>query len=260
MLVPCSHCRKKIDLNFKHCNYCGQVQMQFEEGEEIIVEVSAGNTAWRGIIFALAVVGLSLLMYQNKTYIIYYWKYLKNYSQTDTKTSNTAVKRTLDNYGADADSVAKIFNLPANYLKALIVLECSGKKPTGKRFEAKVFQKLKEVKAGKRKRYENIKPKDLKNMSDAALRNLATSWGVFQLMGYKCFGLGIKIEAMRGEKSVYWGAKWINETYGKLLRKQKFKDAFHSHNTGQKYPKNGKPFTHDPEYVNKGLKYMKVFE
>ncbi len=260
MLVPCSHCRKKIDLSFKHCNYCGQIQMQFDDEEEVIIEVSSGNTAWRGIIFALAVVGLSLLMYQNKTYINYCWKYLKSYSKTETKISTTAVKRTLKNYGIVADSVALTFNLPSNYLKALIVLECSGSKPTGKRFEPKVYQKLKDVQAGKRKRYENIKPKDLKDMSDGALRNLATSWGVFQLMGYKCFGLGIKIEDMRGENSVYWGAKWINETYGKLLRKNQFKDAFHSHNTGKKYPKNSKPFTHDPEYVNKGLKYMEAFE
>jgi hypothetical protein len=259
MLAPCSHCRKKIDINFKHCNYCGQVQMHFEEEEEVIIEVSSGNTAWRGVIFALAVVGLSFLMYQNKTYIKYYWLYLKNYSNTEVKTSTTAIERTLKNYGVAIDSAAQTFNLPANYLKALLVLECSGHKPTGKRFEKKVYQKLKEVQAGERKRYENIKPKDLKDMSDGALRNLATSWGVFQLMGYKCFGLGIKIEDIRGEKSVYWGAKWINETYGKSLRQGKFKDAFHSHNTGQKYPKNGKPFTHDPEYVAKGLKYMEAF-
>ena len=223
MLVPCSNCRKKIPIESKYCTYCGQMQMKFDtKEEEIIVEISSGNTAWRGIIFILLVLGLSFLMYQNKTFITYYWKHLKNYSQTETRTSPTAVERTIKNYGVAVDSAAKKFNLPANYLKALIILESSGMKPTGKRFEAKVYQKLKDLKAGKRKRFENIKTKDLKNMSDGALRNLATSWGVFQLMGYKCFGLKIKIEDMRGDNSVYWGAKWINETYGVLLRKKKF--------------------------------------
>jgi hypothetical protein len=49
--------------------------------------------------------------------------HLNNYSKTE------------DNYGAEILKYAKKNDLSVEYLKALIVLECSGKKPAGQRFE-----------------------------------------------------------------------------------------------------------------------------
>ena len=170
------------------------------------------------------------------------------------------VKQTEKNYGAELDRLAKNFNLPKEYLKALVILEVGGRKPAPIRYEKGVFAKLKKLKKGDIKRYELLRKETISDASDEALKNLATSWGAFQIMGYKCVQLGVKVSDIRGEKSLYWGVKWINDEYGKYLRKGKFKDAFHIHNTGQRFPRNGKPRTYHPNYVPNGLKYMDMFK
>lgn len=112
--------------------------------------------------------------------------------------------------------------------------------------------------AGEIDNFEGIVPEDILNSDDAALKNLASSWGPFQLMGYQCFHLNIKIlRNFCGRKSVFYGAKWIKQVYGKSLQQKKYKDAFHLHNTGKKYPKIGPPRTHNRSYVPNGIKFMK---
>ena len=159
----------------------------------------------------------------------------------------------VDNYSEDVKAAALKFELPYGYLMALIQLECSGKKPAGERFEPHVFQRLKAVRDGRRENYENITAAHLTDASDAALKNLATSWGPFQLMGYKCILLDVKIRDIRGDMGVYHGADWINQTYGDRLRRGEYKNCFHLHNTGRPYPKVGLPSTHDPQYVPRGV-------
>lgn len=181
------------------------------------------------------------------------------YSQTPKIIETYNYNEVEKNYGNEINLYASTSNLPASYFKALAMLECSGKKDFPKRFEKHIYKRLQEVKQGTRKKYEHVSPELLKNATNEAIRNLATSWGPFQIMGYKCIEMNIKIEDLRGPDAVYWGIQWIDKSYGKLLRKQQFKDAFHIHNTGKLYPKNNKPLTHNPEYVNKGLHYMELF-
>ena len=136
---------------------------------------------------------------------------------------------------------------------ALIQLECSGRRPAGKRFEPHVFRRLQAVRDGKRKSYENITQSHLANASDSKLKDFATSWGPFQLMGYKCILLDVQIPDISGDRGVYLGANWINITYGNRLRRGEYKNCFHMHNTGRTYPRVGLPTTHDPQYVPRGL-------
>jgi len=175
-------------------------------------------------------------------------------------TEITAIKRTEINYGKDIDKYAKELKLPASYFKALIVLECSGHKNIIPRLEKHVFTQLQKVRDGKAKHYYNIKKKRIKALNDAGLKNLASSWGPFQVMGYQVIPMGINVHNIRGDKSIYWGMKWIKKRYGRRIKRGKYKDAFHIHNTGHRYPKLGNPHTHDPKYVTKGLKYIKAFE
>jgi len=163
--------------------------------------------------------------------------------------------KTEANYGEDIVKYAKEYNLSPSFLKALVVLECSGNKPAGERFEPSVYQKLKEVQIGTRSRFELVRRRHIKDCSDAALRNLATSWGPFQIMGYKCIHLGIVINDLRGEESIKWGIQWINNEYGKLIRNKEFEQAFRMHNTGSMYGN-----TYDPEYVSNGLQHITHFE
>ncbi|HIA05744.1 MAG TPA: hypothetical protein EYN71_03375 [Flavobacteriales bacterium] len=187
-------------------------------------------------------------------------KYLRAYFKKGGRTTMSAFKLTESNYGSGVEKAAEKYGLPASYLKALIVLECSGKKPVQPRYERHVFKKLKKVRDQKGRTFEMITHEMIADAPDDALKNLAKSWGPFQLMGYKCLHLEVKVKDLRGDDALDWGAKWIKLEYGHLLRKKRYKDAFHYHNTGNTYPKNGIPTTHDPKYVDNGLKYMAYFD
>lgn len=170
------------------------------------------------------------------------------------------VQGAYNNYGREVKRLAREFDISPSYLMSLIMLECSGRKDVPPRFEKHVFVKLKNVREKKVSDLENISYKDISNASDDALKNLASSWGPFQLMGYKCIHLGISIKDLRGDNSLYYGVKWINDTYGDYIRQKRYKDAFHIHNTGRPVPKDGKYKTYDKSYVPRGLEYMKEFD
>lgn len=165
-----------------------------------------------------------------------------------------------ENYGLAIDSCARILGIPASYAKALACLECSGRTDMPKRYEPHVYKRLLKVQKGQIKEYEGIRHSHIADANDEALRNLATSWGPFQIMGYKCLHLDILVANLRGDNAVYWGMKWISMEYGNLLKNKRYKDAFHYHNAGCVYPSNGKAKTYDPDYVKRGLEYMEVFD
>ena len=116
---------------------------------------------------------------------------------------NTSSQSVIDNYSNEVFKSSIEFNIPYKYLMALIQLECSGLKPAGERFEPHVYRQLKKVQVGSLKNYENVTMSHLYDASDEAIRNLATSWGPFQLMGYKCILLDVKIRDIRGPHGVY---------------------------------------------------------
>lgn len=181
----------------------------------------------------------------------------KNKQFTGGEISPEAV---IENYGPEIRKYADELQLPATYFAALCMLESGGRKPVPSRFEKHVYTRLKLVKAGIKGNYEHVTPAHLVNAKDEALQNLASSWGPFQLMGYKCMLFDVKVKDLRGEEGVYWAMKWMDLTYGSYLKKGDFKSAFHIHNAGVPFPKNGIARTHNPNYVNNGLKWMKWFE
>lgn len=189
-------------------------------------------------------------------YVIPKIKNHKKYSDADSKGGLDMVEI---NYGKAIDSAANVFELPPEYFKALCMLECTGRKEFPERFEPHVLDRLKEVKFQRLNNYEHVTPEMLSDANEEALKNLASSWGPFQLMGYKCLLLDIKVRDIRGDDAVFYGVKWIEMTYGDKLKAKRFKDAFHIHNTGKPYPLFGKPSTYDPDYVKRGLTYMKYF-
>jgi hypothetical protein len=174
-------------------------------------------------------------------------------------TLQDVIKRTEENYGKEIDELAGQFNLPAGYLKALIMLECSGQMPAPSRFEPHVYYWLKQLKEGKIPEYNGINRLDILDATDEALKNLSSSWGPFQLMGYHCILLGINVKDIREEDALYWGIQWIDLTYGEILRENQFKEAFHIHNTGRKIPEDGTPLTTHPDYIHNGIDYMTFF-
>jgi hypothetical protein len=169
------------------------------------------------------------------------------------------VDAAMKNYYADVKKYANEYNLPTSYLMALIMLESSGKKHIKPRFEPSVFDKLKKLRAGKITKFEDLRPEDLKGLSNMQLRSLSRSYGPFQIMGYKAIKMGIKVSDFEGDDAIKYGIIWINKEYGNVLREGRFMDAFHQHNTGHRYPRSGKPETHNPDYVQNGLAFMRYF-
>jgi hypothetical protein len=163
------------------------------------------------------------------------------------------------NYGTEIDVAAKKYDIDASFLKSLCALESSGKSNPGSRFEPHVYQKLKKLKNKEIDRYDCLISKDINNASDEALKNLATSWGPFQLMGYKCLELGVTVKDLRGKNTIDHSVSWISKSYGHLIRAKRFEDAFHFHNTGKLVPKFGRYLTYDKSYVPRGVKYLKYF-
>lgn len=183
-------------------------------------------------------------------------------TEEDTTFASTppqSVLRTDENYGAEINKLATQFDLSPEFLKSLIILECAGLKNIKPRYERHIYKRLVDVREKRLDRFENIKYADLKDASDDALKNMAHSWGPFQIMGYKCIWLDIQLQDLRGDEALYWAVKWIDLTYGDFIRKGQYKDAFHIHNTGRPYPETGPPKTYDPRYVANGLMFMKYF-
>ena len=165
------------------------------------------------------------------------------------------------NYGDEMRDIAESLDLPYSYLMSLAALECSGEKPAGHRFEQHVFRELMKVREGKRRSYEAVRKEHLADLTEQEVRDLATSWGPFQLMGYKAVALDVDVDDLSDEElAARIGARWIQKEYGRFLKRKKWEDAFHIHNTGKRFPLNGHSRTHDPYYVSDGLRYMKYFE
>lgn len=170
------------------------------------------------------------------------------------------LQATENNYGDEVRKWSAHYDVSFPYLMALIQLESGGRMPAGKRFEKHVFARLKEVQGGDRAKYEHVEQSDLLGANDEALKNLATSWGPFQLMGYKCILLNLQIRDIRGQDAVRAGVEWIDATYGDVLRAGNYRDAFHLHNTGKPFPESGIAQTFHADYVPKGMRLMTAYE
>lgn len=62
-----------------------------------------------------------------------------------------SIQKMKHNYASEIDYICTQRRLPAAYFKALVVLESSGNKPAGTRFEPHIYQKLKK-RAGRLRR------------------------------------------------------------------------------------------------------------
>jgi hypothetical protein len=172
-----------------------------------------------------------------------------------------AILRAKMNYETEVKEVCMEQNVPYNYILALIILECSGRKPAQSRFEPAVYAKLKQLRDGVISKYSTVNSSQVRNASDATLRLLATSWGALQIMGYHCYELDVPIDDLiHSETSLKVGIRWCRKNYGTYLNNGNFGDAFHFHNTGKPMPFFGITTTYDPQYVFRGMRYMSTLE
>ena len=153
----------------------------------------AASGRWRHLFAAVGVFGLVMLGHRyQQSHVVH-----PKHAAGDRAGKGAAEA----NYASDVQRAADKYDLDYGYLMSLLMLECGGRKPSGARFEPHVFKRLKQVRDGKRSQYEHVTPGHLADASDEALKNLATSWGPFQLMGYKCILLDVKIQDIRGPRA-----------------------------------------------------------
>ena len=209
------------------------------------------SARWRHLLAALGVLGLVAVGHRCQQALVVHPRHVAG--------DRAGKKAAEENYADEVRRAADKYGLDYGFLMSLLMLECGGRKPSGARFEPHVYKRLQHVRDGKRSQYEHVTQRHIADASDAALKNLATSWGPFQLMGYKCILLDVQIQDIRGPEGIDHGANWIDRTYGKAMRQARFRDCFHMHNAGTPYPASGLPQTHDPQYVARGMAMMAQF-
>ncbi len=145
--------------------------------------------------------------------------------------------------------------IPAEFLASLISLESY---PPGnflsERFEPKIYERLLNLKKYGQP-FSNIQREKIIHLSDFELKQLATSYGLTQIMGYHCLELGCSIEDLKGEDHLLWSIAFIRKHYLKCILQKQWDICFRIHNTGNPSGK-----THNKGYVQKGIKRMEYYK
>lgn len=143
------------------------------------------------------------------------------------------------------------------FLAALIAGE-SGGDPAAKRFEKSVYNKLISVQRGYAAHYGALSSGDLKPLNDDAIRDLATSWGLTQVMGYHVArrpgGIAILKDPATHLKFALGLMGGFAERF-QLNVKAEFAEMFRCWNTGKPYGE-----TFDPKYVERGLARIEIYK
>ena len=179
-------------------------------------------------------------------------------------------------------------SVPPEFLAALTANE-SGGDPLAARFEPGVYEHLKAVATGKAPVYAGIRASNLEAeieemlhpkaeqfhgryltptfaaayaqqiaaLEDEALRELATSWGFTQIMGYHLVGRNGTVRDLREPRFHYRLAIELLSEFAEHYQvdlARELEEMFRCWNTGSPHG-----LTSDPEYAEKGLRRMEIY-
>lgn len=188
---------------------------------------------------------------------------------------------------AAISEVCAYSSIPAAFLGALVANE-SGGDPQAMRFEPAVYRHLKAVAEGRRAAYAGLSRRDfdaeiaemlhpkagsfhavfltppfraahgreLAASRDEALRELATSWGFTQIMGYHLVGRSGTVRDLLEPRFHFHLALELLALFAERYQldlAREFAEMFRCWNTGQPYGQ-----TFDPDYVAQGLRRMEI--
>lgn len=123
-------------------------------------------------------------------------------------------------------------DISPSYLAAIVSLESH---PPGnrdsERFEPYVYERLVSLKEEGRP-FGKIKREAIVFLSDKELRQLATSYGLTQVMGFHCLELGCSIQDLRGPYHLQWAVGYMIRHYPIPAKKRNWEACFRIHNTG----------------------------
>jgi hypothetical protein len=180
-------------------------------------------------------------------------------------------------------------SVPVEFLGALVANE-SGGDPRVARFEPAVYRHLVAVAQGRSPAYASLRREALEaevadrlhpkadayhaaalppafgaqhaavltRSSDEALRELATSWGLTQIMGYHLVGRPGTVPDLLEPRFHFRLALTLLAEFAERYQldlAREFAALFRCWNTGRPYGE-----THDPKYVPRGLARMKIYE
>jgi Transglycosylase SLT domain len=170
-------------------------------------------------------------------------------------------------WGVAIATACHVSSVPEDFLAALVANE-SGGDPTKSRFEEKVFSEILSVCAGKRSHYGSLgaevliatpqqgplefKP-TLKRMVD-----LATSWGLTQIMGYQVLSFARKLETLSDPQENLTFATVLLAQFAnrhQLDLRNEHAELFACWNTGEPDPAK----TYDPNYCVRGIARMNLY-
>lgn len=164
-------------------------------------------------------------------------------------------------YASNAHYMDTAFLVPESFLAGLIGVE-AGRDRNGKivetstRYEPHVYRKLRDVKDGRLNSYSNIRRAQIQDAGEAALKALATSYGVTQIMGWWALHLDTTVAEIRDpETHLGYAIKLLEKNAGKYIKTGNYAAALRIWNTGKP---NGK--THDPSYVANALAVKTAYE
>jgi len=144
-----------------------------------------------------------------------------------------------------------------SFLAALIANE-SGGDADAKRLEKQVFAELVKVSQGRIPYWGSITLSDIQSLSYDELMDMATSWGLTQIMGYHTLGTGRPARDLAEPEFNVIKSISILESFARrwaidaAKQSEKLLDAW---NTGRP---NGK--TYDPDYIPRGILRMGLYE
>lgn len=142
------------------------------------------------------------------------------------------------------------------FLAGLIGVENSFLNPAARRYESHVFDALKNIRdEGKdkgRDNYNGIVQSRIADCTDAALRNLATSWGYTQIMGWWAIRMNWTVARLKDKNShLSLAVQLIEKVAPKQVEKGDWQAALRIWNTGSAAGK-----AHDLDYVYNALVVM----
>lgn len=160
-----------------------------------------------------------------------------------------------DRFGPEIEDACAGSSVPEDFLGGFCGVEAGVDhaghiSETATRFEPGVFHHLQLVRDGLAKSWSHITTADLAGSTDDALRNLATSYGLTQIMGWHMIhDLAGTIADLRDpEKHLHYAVELLNLTAGRYLRAKDFESVLRIWNSGTPTGR-----TYDPDYVHNAL-------
>ena len=190
---------------------------------------------------------------------------LLTFSPVTSSTDQQLMQEIKTQWGELLRATAATCSIPESFFAALVANESGGNKDA-QRFESGVFAALSAVLEGTKTAYGSLRQSDLllfavpgEEYLPAALRTLATSYGLVQIMGYEAIAFHLdgvaRLQDPQSELPICVKMYAQFAEHFELDLKKDFEQMFDLWNTGRPHAP-----TFDPKYIPNGLARKALYE